>query len=118
MEMKDLLKQGITEALNKAIAAGTLPAGDYPDVALEVPPQKEFGDFASNIAMQSARVAHKAPRLIAQAIVDGMDYPWLDHAEIAGAVAGIFARLCIRGKLRADVACGVGREGDEVAAVQ
>jgi len=38
--------------------------------------------------------------------------------EIAGAVAGIFARLCIRGKLRADVACGVGREGDEVAAVQ
>lgn len=85
MEMKDLLKQGITEALNKAIAAGTLPAGDYPDVALEVPPQKEFGDFASNIAMQSARVAHKAPRLIAQAIVDGMDYPWLDHAEIASA---------------------------------
>ena len=85
MEMKDLLKQGITEALNKAIAAGTLSAGDYPDVALEVPPQKEFGDFASNIAMQSARVAHKAPRIIAQAIVDGMDYPWLDHAEIAGA---------------------------------
>ena len=85
MEMKDLLKQGITEALNKAIAAGTLPAGDYPDVALEVPPQKEFGDFASNIAMQSARVAHKAPRIIARAIVDGMDYPWLDHAEIAGA---------------------------------
>ncbi len=85
MEMKDLLKQGITEALNKAIAAGTLPAGDYPDVALEVPPQKEFGDFASNIAMQSARVAHKAPRIIAQAIIDGMDYPWLDHAEIAGA---------------------------------
>ena len=85
MEMKDLLKQGITEALNKAIAAGTLPAGDYPDVALEVPPQKEFGDFASNIAMQSACVAHKAPRIIAQAIVDGMDYPWLDHAEIAGA---------------------------------
>lgn len=85
MEMKDLLKQGITEALNKAIAAGTLPAGDYPDVALEVPPQKGFGDFASNIAMQSARVAHKAPRIIAQAIVDGMDYPWLDHAEIAGA---------------------------------
>ena len=85
MEMKDLLKQGITEALNKAIAAGTLPAGDYPDVALEVPPQKEFGDFASNIAMQWARGAHKAPRIIAQAIVDGMDYPWLDHAEIAGA---------------------------------
>ena len=85
MEMKDLLKQGITEALNKAMDKGTLPAGDYPSVALEVPPQKEFGDFASNIAMQSARVAHKAPKLIAQAIVDEMDYPWLERAEIAGA---------------------------------
>ena len=83
--MKDLLKQGITEALNKAMDKGTLPAGDYPSVALEVPPQKEFGDFASNIAMQSARVAHKAPKLIAQAIVDEMDYPWLERAEIAGA---------------------------------
>lgn len=85
MDMKELLRQGITESLAKAVAAGTLPAGDYPAVQLEVPPQKEFGDFASNIAMQSARVAHKAPRQIAQAIVDQMDYSWLEKAEIAGA---------------------------------
>ncbi|WP_301860029.1 arginine--tRNA ligase [uncultured Megasphaera sp.] len=85
MEMKELLKQGIAEALDKAVAAGSLPAGTYPDIALEVPPQKEFGDFATNIAMQSARVAHKAPRAIAEAIVAQMDYPWLDRADIAGA---------------------------------
>lgn len=85
MEMKELLKQGITQALEKAVAAGKLPAGEYPEVALEVPPQKEFGDFASNIAMQSARVAHRAPRQIAQAILDELQADWLDHAEIAGA---------------------------------
>lgn len=85
MEMKELLKQGIGEALAKAVRSGALPAGKYPDVVLEVPPQKQFGDFASNIAMQSARVAHKAPKIIAQAIVAEMDYPWLDKAEIAGA---------------------------------
>lgn len=85
MEMKKLLKQGIAEALDKAVQAGTLPEGSYPQINLEVPPQKEFGDFSSNIAMQSARVAHKAPKLIAQAIVDQMQYDWLDHAEIAGA---------------------------------
>lgn len=85
MDMKDLLIQGISESLQKAVAAGTLPDGEYPSVQLEVPPQKEFGDFASNIAMQSARVAHRAPRQIAAAIVDQMDYPWLDKAEIAGA---------------------------------
>jgi arginyl-tRNA synthetase len=85
MEMKELLKQGIGEALAKAVRSGALPEGEYPDVVLEVPPQKQFGDFASNIAMQSARVAHKAPKIIAQAIVAEMDYPWLDKAEIAGA---------------------------------
>ena len=85
MEIKELLKRGIKDALAQAVQAGTLPDGDYPEVSLEVPPQKEFGDFATNIAMQSARVAHKAPKLIAQAIVDQMEYPWLNHAEIAGA---------------------------------
>ncbi len=85
MEMKELLKQGIAEALEKAVKAGALPEGSYPQINLEVPPQKEFGDFASNIAMQSARVAHKAPKVIAQAIVEQMQYSWLDRAEIAGA---------------------------------
>lgn len=85
MEIKELLTQGIAEALEKAIQNGTIPAGEYPPINLEVPPQKEFGDFASNIAMQSARVAHKAPKLIAQAIVEQMEYPWLERAEIAGA---------------------------------
>jgi arginyl-tRNA synthetase len=85
MEMKELLKQGIAEAMERAMQAGTLPQGEYPTIILEVPPQKEFGDFATNIAMQSARVAHKAPRFIAEAIVGQMDYPWLTKAEIAGA---------------------------------
>ncbi len=85
MEMKELLKQGIAEALQKAVAAGDLPAGSYPEITLEVPPQKKFGDFATNIAMQSARVAHKAPKAIAEAIVAQMAYSWLERAEIAGA---------------------------------
>ena len=85
MDMKDVLKQGLVEAVEKAVAAGTLPEGQYPEVLLEVPPQKEFGDFSTNIAMQSARVARKAPKAIAEAIVTQMDYDWLDHAEVAGA---------------------------------
>lgn len=83
--MKELLKQGIKEALDKAIDKGLLPQGEYPDVELEVPPQKKFGDFATNIAMKSARVAHCAPRNIAEAIIGQMQYDWLDKAEIAGA---------------------------------
>ena len=85
MDMKRLLTEGIAEALVKAQAAGTLPEGIYPDILLEVPPQKEFGDFATNFAMQSARIARKAPKLIAEALVAQMEYSWLEKTEIAGA---------------------------------
>ena len=51
---------------------------------LEVPPQKEFGDFATNFAMQSARSLHCAPRQIAQAVVNNLDCASVEKAEIAG----------------------------------
>ena len=85
MDMKEILKQGIETALEKTIASGALPAGEYPEIVLEAPPQKEFGDFSSNIAMQSARVARQNPRAIADALVANMDFDWLDRAEVAGA---------------------------------
>ena len=85
MEIKDKLKQGIEEALAKALADGKLPAGDYPEVLLEIPPQKEFGDFSSNIAMQSARVAHKSPSVIADVLIEYLQYEWLTKVEKAGA---------------------------------
>lgn len=85
MDMKEILKEGINTALQQAIQKGHLPEGVYPEVVLEVPPQKEFGDFSSNIAMQSARVARKNPKMIAEAIMEEMKFDWLDHAEVAGA---------------------------------
>lgn len=85
MDMKEVLKAGIEAALQEAIKSGALPEGTYPDVFLEVPPQKEFGDFSTNLAMQSARVARKAPKIIAEAIVAQMKYDWLEKADIAGA---------------------------------
>ncbi len=85
MEMKDILRKGIEEALEKAMAAGELPQGEYPEIELEVPPQKDLGDFSTNIAMKSARVARKAPRAIGEAIVAQMEYEWLERVEIAGA---------------------------------
>ena len=54
MNMKEALAAAIKAAAVKAIAAGTIKEGDLPEVLLEVPPQKEFGDFATNFAMQSA----------------------------------------------------------------
>lgn len=86
MEVRDELKEIIEAARDAAVAAGDLPEGAYTPVQkLEVPPQKEFGDFSSNAAMQWARVAHAAPRKIAEAIVKHIDSPLVDRMDIAGA---------------------------------
>lgn len=86
MEVKDELRQVVEKALAAAVAAGDLPAGEYAPVQrLEVPPKKEFGDFSSNAAMQWARTARRAPRMIAEAIVRHVDSPLVERMEIAGA---------------------------------
>lgn len=84
MDIKDILAAAIKAAAQKAIDNGSLKPGVLPEVMLEVPPQKEFGDFATNFAMQSARSLHCAPRQIAQAVVDNLECASVEKAEIAG----------------------------------
>ena len=84
LDIKDILAAAIKAAAQKAIDDGTLKPGTLPEVMLEVPPQKEFGDFATNFAMQSARSLRCAPRQIAQAVVDNLDCASVEKAEIAG----------------------------------
>ncbi len=84
MDIKDTLSAAIEQAAKDAIAAGVFPEGELPKIVLEVPPQKEFGDFATNFAMQSARVFHKNPRQIAEELAKRLKGDWLDHTQIAG----------------------------------
>ena len=84
MDIKEILAAAIKAAAQQAIDKGVLKPGNLPEVMLEVPPQKEFGDFATNFAMQSARSLHCAPRQIAQAVVDNLDCASVERMEIAG----------------------------------
>lgn len=84
MDIKDILTAAIEQAAKDAMAEGVFPEGELPTIVLEVPPQKEFGDFATNFAMQSAKVFHKNPRQIAEELVRRIQGSWLDHAQIAG----------------------------------
>ena len=93
MEIKDILTKAIEEAALSAIRDGVFPEAELPDIVLEVPPKKELGDFATNIAMQSARAFRKTPRLIAQELTQRIQgvfhviyhiYGWLERIEIAG----------------------------------
>ena len=84
MDIKDTLTAAIEEAAKKAIADGVFPEGELASVELSVPPKKEFGDFATNFAMQSARVFHQNPRKIAEELAARIQGDWLDHTQIAG----------------------------------
>lgn len=84
MDIKNVLAAAVREAAQKAIDAGRLKAGALPEVLLEVPPQKEFGDFATNFAMQSARSLKCSPRMIAEAVIDNLGCAYVAKAEIAG----------------------------------
>ena len=110
MDMKEMVIQGIKAALAAAVSAGDLPDGEYPDVLLEVPPQKEFGDFATNIAMQSARIAHKSPRMIADILLKHLDAPWLEKAEVAGAG---FINFFLKHDIIYDTLCHILEQGKQ-----
>ena len=84
MDIKSVLGDAIIKTARNAIAAGVVKDGMLPEVQLTVPPKKEFGDFASNFAMQSARALRCNPRVLAQYIVENLDCPYVKKAEIAG----------------------------------
>lgn len=84
MDIKDKLKAALLAACEKAMQEGIVPQGELPEVFFEVPPQKSFGDFATNFAMQAAKSLRFNPRALAQAIEKNIQSPYLDKVEIAG----------------------------------
>lgn len=86
MQIKDKIATQVQEAVKAAMQDGALKFSDeLPDVALEVPPKKEFGDFATNFAMQSAKIFRTSPRKIAEEIKSRINSELFERVEIAGA---------------------------------
>ena len=73
-------------AYERAAAAGALPAGAEVKATIEIPKDTAHGDYASSFAMAGAKVLRKAPRAIAQAIVDYLELEgsFFSKVEIAG----------------------------------
>lgn len=85
-ETENKLKAIITDAITKAINDGELPEAEIPDFIVEIPANKANGDYSSNAAMAGARAFKKAPRMIAESIVNHIDLTdtVFDRVEIAG----------------------------------
>jgi len=74
------------QAYEKAAAAGLLPEGAEVKATIEIPKDTSHGDYASSYAMAGAKALRKAPRMIAQTIVDNLELEgsYFQKVEIAG----------------------------------
>lgn len=80
------LSNCILLALEKLQQSGVLPAGDLPSAAsVERPKNRDHGDWATNIAMQSATGFGMNPRELAQALLVELSLvSGIEKVEIAG----------------------------------
>lgn len=83
--MKQQLISLIEDTLAALKAAGKLPADAAPKVMIDSTKDKAHGDYASNIAMVSSKMAGMKPRDWAVELVNALpESPILKKAEIAG----------------------------------
>ena len=80
------IRNAIIEAAGRAVADGEFPEAPLSDFIIEVPANRENGDYSSNAAMAWARDLRSAPRKIAQVIADRLELcdTFVDRCEIAG----------------------------------
>ncbi len=85
-KVREEIRLQIEKALEKARAKGALTFESIPNFVLEVPREKNHGDFATNVAMLLAKEAKLPPRLIAEHLVANFarEATWVDKIEIAG----------------------------------
>ncbi len=83
--MKELLASLVRAALADAIACGDVSLADVPDVALERPRDASHGDWATNVALVSAKAAGMNPRALAEIIAGRVaGHPDIAAVEVAG----------------------------------
>lgn len=76
----------IEKALERARANGSLNFAEIPAFTVEIPREKSFGDFATNVAMLLGKEAKMAPRKIAEQLLANLENTedLFEKVEIAG----------------------------------
>ncbi len=83
--MLEKLESLVREALSAAQAADELPPFEVNDLGIERPADSSNGDWSSTVALRSAKLAHCAPRRVADAIVAHIPADdAVDRIEVAG----------------------------------
>lgn len=80
------IKAVIEKSILKAINEGIIPDMQMPEILIEIPREKENGDFSTNVAMQLTKIAKKPPRQSAEIIIRNIDLEdtYIEKIECAG----------------------------------
>ncbi|MGI6148296.1 MAG: arginine--tRNA ligase [Firmicutes bacterium] len=82
---REKLHRLIREAVDKAAASGELTFTEIPEFVLETPKDPNHGDFASNVALVSAKAARKSPLEVASILVKYIPVGgFITKVEVAG----------------------------------
>jgi arginyl-tRNA synthetase len=87
MNIVEQVKMKLKEEIKAAVLKAGLAAEEQiPEVVLEIPKEKTHGDYSTNMAMQLARVAKRAPRAIAEELIAHFDRSKasIEKIELAG----------------------------------
>lgn len=85
--VKDELVRIVQSALENAKNSGELAMDAVPEIEIDVPRKKEFGDYSTNVAMVLARALGMPPRDVAERIISRImeQDEIIDKVQIAGA---------------------------------
>lgn len=82
LEIREVVKRSLQKAADK----GEITVAELQDITVETPREKEHGDFSTNAAMQLAKAVKKAPRQIAEIIINNLDLEgtYIEKVDCAG----------------------------------
>lgn len=108
--VRDRVTSALRDALQQASQKGQLTISSWPPIALDLPKRPEWGDLATAIAMSLASQERRAPKDVAQTILENLDQPRavFDHVEIA---APGFLNMTVKRDLWRNVLAQIETEG-------
>jgi len=83
-KVENNLRAAIKEGLVKTLEQEDITLKQFPDIKVEVPREKEHGDYATNIAMVMAKHFKRAPRQIAELLKENIEADLIKDISVAG----------------------------------
>ncbi|MFX4262688.1 arginine--tRNA ligase [Pelotomaculum propionicicum] len=84
-EIRAELEKALANSLQASRDCGLIKIEQPPEITVEVPREKDHGDFATNLAMLLAKPARMAPRRAAEILAHNFSAgTWVERVEIAG----------------------------------